>query len=164
METLLLGDANVIIDLVQCQATSFLLDIIRSGIASIQVLQAVMDEVKEEISEAELFQIGIKLASVTFDQMVEIQQMDALHNSEADKTLLVIGRDLPNACVWSNDGGLLKQCNKYGVKAKREFGVLLELVRLGIRTVDEIIGLARAIEEINPRMRGIVAQVKAQIG
>lgn len=160
MEALLLGDANVIIDLVHAQAVHLLSEIVRCEIAEILIPEPVLDEVREEITEDELLRLGVQFVSPTIRQRVEIERMNVLSNSLADKTLFVLCRDLPGSCVWTNDGALRLLCERSGLPVQREFGVLIELVRRGIRSPGEILSVARSVESTNRRLAGIADRVE----
>ena len=162
--SLLVSDACVLIDLAKAEALGLLADMIRNGIAEIYVPKEVLDEVEKEVSESVLLALGVKRIEKTWQEameLVELYEREFLP-SEADCLLYILGLH-HGLTIWTNDTALRKKSSLSGVPISWCFEELAKLVEFGLRTADEIVAVAKRVEETNSFQKGLSARVRTRL-
>lgn len=162
--SLLVSDACVLIDLAKAEALGLLADMIRNDIAEIYVPKEVLVEVEKEVSESALLALGVKRIEKTWQeamQLVELYEQKFLP-SEADCLLFILGRN-HGMTIWTNDTTLRKKSSLNEVPISWCFEELAKLVEFGLRTVDEIVAVAKRVEETNAFQKGLSARVHTRL-
>jgi len=162
--SLLVSDACVLIDLAKAEALGLLADMIRNGIAEIYVPKEVLDEVKKEVSEDVLLALGVKRVEKTWQEAMELVELyeQKFLPSEADCLLYILGLH-HGLTIWTNDKTLRKKSSLNGVPISWCFEELAKLVESGLRTVDEIVAVAKRVEETNNYQKGLSARVRTRM-
>ena len=148
----LLTDANILIDLAQAKALHLLRQVIHAEIATLVIPRCVYEEVRSEISEMQILELGITMVHIPLELKIEAVNMDEKRLSETDKTLLLFARKKQYS-VWTNDSALHVKCKENGVSVFWEFEILLKLYKVRLVTANDLLELAGTIETINPRMK-----------
>lgn len=162
--SLLISDACVLIDLAKAEALGLLADMTRNGIAEIYVPKEVLEEVMKEVSESALLSLGVKRIEKTWQEAMELVELyeQKFLPSETDCLLYILGRH-HGLTIWTNDIALRKKSMLDGVSVSWCFEELSKLVEFGLRSADEIIAVAKKVEETNNYHKGLTARVRARL-
>ena len=76
--------------------------------------------------------------------------------------MFILGRNHGMA-IWTNDTTLRKKSSLNGVPISWCFEELAKLVEFGLRTVDEIVAVAKRVEETNAFQKGLSARVHTRL-
>ena len=162
--SLLVSDACVLIDLAKAEALGLLADMIRNGIAEVYVPKEVLDEVVKEVPEGTLLALGVKRIEKTWQEAMELVELyeQKFLPSEADCLLYILGRH-HGLTIWTNDTALREKSSLSGVPISWCFAELSKLVEFGLRTADEIVAVAKRVEETNRFPQGLTARVRTTL-
>ena len=158
----LIADANILIDLSQAGRLDMIQTLIRQQLVEIVMPRCVFDEISNEVTENDIYELGITLAPTTPDIYVKITRMTERGLSRQDKTVLLIAEKKGYA-VWTNDRQLGKSCSARGIKVFREFAILKILYEHGLISKDALLDVARCVEALNPLMKGICQRLTAEL-
>lgn len=160
--SVLLADANILIDLANASALGLIRDIVRHDIASVYLPRSVYDEVSTVITENQIADMGITILPVEIALMARVVRYPDRRLSVADKSLLLMAKDA-GYTVWTNDGHLRKKCKDEGISAMWCFEVLRLLVDNDYLAAAELLAIAARVEETNPYLGGITDRLRSQL-
>lgn len=162
--SLLISDACVLIDLAKAEALGLLADMVRNGIAEIYVPKEVLNEVEKEVPESVLLALGVRRIEKTWQEAMELVELyeRKFLPSEADCLLYVLALH-HGLTIWTNDKDLRKKSSLSGVSVSWCFEELVELVEFGFRTADEIVAVAKRVEETNSFQKGLTVRVRTKL-
>ena len=161
--SVLLSDANILIDLANAGALGLVRDVINHDIASVYLPRIVYDEISSVITENQIADLGIIILPVEIELNFRVVQYPDRRLSAADKSLLLMAKDA-GYTVWTNDGHLRKKCKDEGISAMWCFEVLRLLVDNDYLAAAELLAIAARVEETNPYLRGIADRLRSQLG
>lgn len=162
--SLLVADACVLLDLARADGLRYVSDLIESSLASIYVPRAVINELTHGLTQDEVLSLGVKIVDPSFKETLEVKGLEVEEPklSYADRTLFVLAKHR-EFTIWTNDRQLRQASLRRGVSASWCFTEINKLAACGIRTADEVVALAAAIEEFNPRQSGITEGVRKKL-
>lgn len=155
---ILLADANILIDLVDADALCLIGELVRTGLAAVYVPRIIYDEVAEMITELQVAALGIVILPVERALVARAAAYPDKSLSAPDRTLIVTAQERGYS-VWTNDRRLRQNCSAQGVATLWEFEALLPLVERDYFSADELLAIARRVEEANPFLTGIASRL-----
>lgn len=123
----LIFDANILIDLFQCDSALFTL--ISKHVAQVAIPSTILEEVRE-LTLDDINKLGILLITPTVEQLAAAAARNVGPLSFHDWLCLMLAKERGWACI-TNDKALRKQCSARGVKIMWEFEMLCLLVEKG---------------------------------
>ena len=161
--SVLLADANILIDLANASALGLIRDIVRHDIASVYLPRSVYDEVSTVITENQIADMGITILPVEIALMARVVRYPDRRLSVADKSLLLMAKDA-GYTVWTNDSHLRAKCKDENVMVAWEFEILRLLVERDYLAAADLINVAKRVEDSNPYIVGISNRLRDELG
>lgn len=155
---ILLADANILIDLADADALRLIGELVRTGLAEVYVPRIIYDEVAEMITELQMAALGIVILPVERALVARAAAYTDKRLSAPDRTLLITAQERGYS-VWTNDRRLRQNCATRRVATLWEFEALLPLVEHDYLPADELLEIARRVEEANPFLNGIAVRL-----
>ncbi len=159
--SLLIMDANILIDFFQCDRT--IIKLVNSHVGQVFLATPVFDEVKQ-IKESDCIRLGIKLIEPDLDQLVEaFSNIGSL--SFQDKLCVILAKEHGMTCV-SNDKPLRRKCVSESVPVIWGIELVCLLVDSGGLSAQDAETIILKIHANNPKYisKAIVRRALIKIG
>ena len=144
-----ISDANILIDYIKVERT-LVLRLVSEHLFPIKLPRPILDEV-DQLTQDQAEALGMEIIEETIDQLKEAAVRGGAL-SHVDKLCFAIARDNQWG-IWTSDKPLHAKCKTSGIPVFWGFQLMIELCQIGKLDPAYAIEAAKAIEEMNERIR-----------